>query len=218
MRLKITRYNWKVDSLYEFKNLIGNLDDGVYNAINFFVGEDKRFKMALVRVNWEEALAGAAVVLFRVLELHQPKSDDRTRIDSVMKLIRHFSDGTSPKLTSMTAAVAADIFDFLALRNNTDAMTYLADELIKQASTETGLRTIQLILAPKTALESSVCTTLYPELRKAVERQGEFAEWFEAHIPKNLKLRAYKSTQFDEARVNATKRQRGEMLEMAMGL
>jgi hypothetical protein len=218
MRLKIQRYNYDVNSLHLFRTLISNLDGGVYNAINLFVGEDERFKKWLVKVNWDDALAGSAIVLFRILELHKPEDNDKARIDSVIQLINEFSDKASPKLSALTAAVTADIFDFLALRKNSEAMTYLADELIKNATTEAGLNTIQLILAPKTALDSSVSTTLYPELRKAVERQGEFATWFEAHIPKNLKLRAYKSTQFDEARVNATKRQRGEMLEMAMGL
>jgi hypothetical protein len=218
MRLKIKRYNYDINSLNDFRNLLSNLDGGVYNAINLFVGQDERFRKWLTKVNWDEALAGSAIVLFRVLEIHAPENDDKSRIDSVLELINQFSDKASPKLSGLTAAVAADIFDFLALRNNTDALTYLADELIKQASTEAGLRTIQLILAPKTALDSNVSKTLYPELRKAVERQGEFKEWFEAHIPKTLKLRAYKSTLFDEARVNATKRQRGEMLEIAMGL
>lgn len=218
MRLKIERYNYDVNTLYDFKTTISNLDDGVYNAINLFIAQDRRFRSWLIRVNWEEALAGSAIVLFRVLEIHEPENDDKARIDSVIKLISEFSDKASPKLSGMTAAVTADIFDFLALRNNTDALTYLSDELVKAASTEAGLRTIQLIMAPKTALDSSVSITLYPELRKAVERHGDFMEWFKAHIPTRLMLRAYESTQFDEAKLTASRKDRGKMLEMELGI
>jgi hypothetical protein len=218
MRLKIQRYNYDADSLYEFRNLLSNLNDGVYDAINLFVAEDERFRKWLTRVNWDEALAGSAIVLFRILEIHKPEDNDKARIDSVIELINEFSYKASPKLSGLTAAVTADIFDFLALRNNTEALTYLADELVKAAETEAGLHTIQLILAPKEALDSSVSSTLYPELRKAVERHGDFKAWFEAHVPTRLKLRAYQSTQFDEAKSTATKKQRGRILEDELGL
>lgn len=218
MRLKIQRYNYDTDSLYDFRNLLSNLNDGVYDAINLFVAEDERFRKWLTRVNWDEALAGSSIVLFRILEIHKPEDNDKARIDSVIELINEFSYKASPKLSGLTAAVAADIFDFLALRNNNEALTYLSDELIKNSATEEGLNTIQLIMAPKVALDCNVSTTLYPELRKAVERQGDFKAWFEAHIPTRLKLRAYQSTQFDEAKSSATKKQRGKMLELELGL
>jgi hypothetical protein len=217
MRLKIHRYNYDVDSLFEFRNLLGNLDGGVHAAINLYVAKDERFRSWLVRVNWDDALAGSAIVLFRILEIHQPADNDKSRIDSVLQLLEEFSDKASPKLSGLTAAVAADMFDFLTLRNNSEALIYLADELVKRTSTEGGLRMMQLIMAPKTALSAEVTTTLYPELRKAVERQEEFKEWFDRIIPKSLMLRAYQSTQFDEAIPNASKRQRGKMLEMALG-
>lgn len=218
MRLKIKRYNYDADSLYQFRTLLSNLDDGVYDAVNFYIGASERFRKRLIQVSWDEALAGSAIVLFRVLELHKPEDTDKARIDSVIQLINEFSYKASPKLSGLTAAVAADIFDFLALRNNNEALTYLSDELIKNAATEEGLNTIQLILAPKTALDSSVGTTLYPELRKAVERQGDFMEWFKAHIPRRLMLRAYESTQFDEAKLTASRKDRGKMLEQELGL
>lgn len=218
MRLKIKRYNAQCDDLFQLKVSLGNLDGGVYDALNLFIGKDDRFRKWLIRTNWDDAIAGSAIVLFRIMEIHKPDDSDQVRLDLVLDLINEFSDKSSPKLSALTAAVAAEMFEFLTLRNNQGAIRYLADELIRRSDTEIGLRSIQLILAPKDAAEESSSKILYSELRKPLEAHGDVKEWLEANIPTHLRLRAYQATKFEEVITSSTNRQRGKMIEMDLGL
>lgn len=218
MRLKIKRYAQDVEGLMSYRTVLGNLDNGTFNAINLYIGEDERWKKWLTKVNWDDALGGSAITLLRVLELHDPEASEHSRLDSIVKFFSDITDGTSPKLTRLAADMAVDVFDFLSYRGNQGALAYLSDALIRNADNEQGLITIQAIMAPKAAPDARGETCLYSELRGAVERQGDFKEWFEAHIPTTQRLRAYQAGGYDEAKSTSSRRQRGKMLELDLGM
>lgn len=218
MRLKIKRYAQDVEGLMSYRTILGNLDGGTYNAINLYVGQDDRWKSWLAKVNWDEALAGSAITLLRVLEIHDREASERSRLDSILKFFSDITDGTSPKLNRMAADIAVDVFDFLSYRGNQGALTYLSDALISNAETEQGLATIQAIMAPKSAPEARSVTCLYTELRKSISRQGDVKDWIESHIPKSMRLKAYEATGYSEAITTASRKQRGKMLELDLGM
>lgn len=218
MRLKIKRYAQDVEGLMSYRTILGNLDGGTYNAINLYVGQDDRWKSWLAKVNWDEALAGSAITLLRVLEIHDPEVSERSRLDSILKFFSDITDGTSPKLNRMAADIAVDVFDFLSYRGNQGALTYLSDALISNAETEQGLATIQAIMAPKSAPEARSVTCLYTELRKSISRQGDVKDWIEGHLPKPMRLKAYHATGYSEAIATASRNQRGKMLESDLGM
>lgn len=218
MRLKIKRYAYDVEDLTGYRTILGNLDGGTYNAINLYIGEDDRWKKWLTKVTWDDALGGSAITLLRVLELHKPEASEQSRLDRIIQFFSDITDGTSPKLSRLAADMAVDVFDFLSYRSNQEALAYLSDALIRNAGNDQGLITIQAIMAPKNAPEAHGQTCLYRELRGAVERQGDFKEWFEAHIPMSQRLRAYQAAGYEEARSSSSRRQRGKMLEMDLGM
>lgn len=218
MRLKITRYNFEVGGLFSYRNSLGNLDGGTYNAINLYVGNDDRWKPWLAKVSWDEAIGGSAITLLRVLELHEPEASESSRLDRVAQFLTDCAVGKSPKLNRLTANMAIDVFDFLLLRGNLTGIARLADALVKRASNPDGLHTIQAIIAPKTVPDAYAETCLYKELKAAVERQTDFKTWFEEHIPKAQRLRAYQATGYDEAISTSSRRQRGKMLELDLGM
>lgn len=218
MRLKIKGYEADCANLFEFKTSLGNLGGAPYDAINLYIGNDDRWKSWLLKTKWDDALAGAGILLLRVLEYHQPEDTEQQRLDAVLAFIVEMADGSSPRLTRMASAMAMDVFDLLSNRANAGALTYLSDALIKGAETESGLRTIQAVMAPKLAPEAKDGTCFYTELRKSISRQGDFREWFEAHIPKSMRLKAYQATGYNEALVTASLKQRGKMLEMDLGM
>lgn len=218
MRLKITRYNFEVEGLFSYRNSLGNLDDGTYNAINLYVGKDDRWKAWLVKVSWDEAIAGSAITLLRVLELHEPEASETSRLEIIAQFLTDCAVGKSPKLNRLTANMAIDVFDFLLLRGDLKGIAYLADTLVSRTSSPDGLYTIQAIMAPKAVPEAYAETCLYRELKASVERQGDFKAWFEEHIPKAQRPRAYRASGYDEAISTSSRRQRGKILELDLGM
>lgn len=218
MRISVIALVHPADSLFEYRQTLIGTHIQAYVPLNRYVGGQDQWKKELARITYDEAIGGSAAILLRILELHEPDECETSRLDRILKYLSELSDGTSAKLTHLTAWAAADLFDVFLYRGNHEAIEYLANALVKNASSEAGLKSIQAIIAPKQAPEGSRETCLYPALRKVIERDHDFKEWFEAHIPKGQRLRAYKASGYEEARSTSSTRQRGKMIEIDLGI
>jgi hypothetical protein len=219
MRLKIKRYDYPVTSYWEFQQSLGaDLKDRVYDAIQLYIGKDERWRKWMTQTKWDEALAGTAIMYLRVMEESSPHEQEVARLNGILDLIDELSNPSSPKLANSTAAVAADVFDFLCFRKNANARHYLADELVRRSGGEAGRRSLLQILAPKAPIGAKNETCLYVDLRAAIERQGDLKMWLEEMVPKGLMFRLQKATGYDEALSLTSRRQRGKILAEDLGL
>lgn len=193
-------------------------DYGLCEALTFYLAGDNDYQRRLRNVHHERTLWGAAIALYRVLELSDGNLEDSERVDLTLDFLKALTGSGSPKLQGLAAPLAAEFFDFLKMRKNQEAIVHAASKIIGWANDPDSQKALLLILAPKVSLAGAGETYLFDELREAIERNADFSGWLEENIPPRLRLRAYQSTGFPELRTLATRKQRGKILEDDLGM
>ena len=220
MRSWLGFYNHEHKSSAEFLDCLNRNahDYGLCEALKFYLAGDDDYQRRIRNVHHERTLWGAAIALYRVLELEDLIHPDSERVDHTLEFLKSLTKSKSPKLQSLAAPLAAEFFDFLKMRKNQEAIAHAASKIIGWANDHDSQRALHLIVAPKVSLAGAGETCLFVELREAIERNADFSGWLEESLPPRLRLRAFQSTGFPELRKLATRNQRGKILEDDLGM
>lgn len=201
-----------------FEQLKRNAHDyGLCDAIKCYLAGDDDYQRRIRNVHHQRTLWGAAIAVYRVLEL-DAKGDDLQKVDRTLQFLLALTKSQSPKLQGLAAPLTAEFFDFLAMRENHNAIAHASTRLVGWASSAETRESLNLILAPKVSLGGAGKTCLFDELKATIEKEKDFSQWVEDNIPSRLRLRAYQNTGFQEIRTLATRKQRGKILEDDLGM
>lgn len=220
MRAWLGFYNHQHNNSAEFLDCLNRNahDYGLCEALKSYLAGDDDYQRRIRNIHHDRTLWGAAIALYRVLELEGANGEDPEIVDKTLDFLKALTRSSSPKLQSLASPLAAELFDFLEMRENHAAIAHAATVIIGWAVEPESQRSLHLILAPKISLEHAGKTCIFDYLRSTIERDTDFSNWVEQNLPSSLRLRAYKSTGFVELRALATRKQRGRILEDDLGM